>query len=264
MGVTAFDASLILRYALGTIEHFPAEGLNGVPRPAAGAGLAYSVGFGAPRLNGERFVVPISVDHRTGVQAGLVRLRLPAALGTVESVTTGTGNGLVAYRRDGDFIVVAFADPSLDSERPGDVIELTILPTTGNLAETISLTSVTFNEGEGTVTLDGAETNLAGALPQALELGHNAPNPFNPMTMIPYAVPYSPETGLQAVRTSLAVYSVTGQIVTTLVDSDLMPGRYQATWNGTDRVGRAVGAGVYVAVLRTGNEMKVQRMLLLR
>lgn len=263
MGVTAYDASLILRYVLGTIEFFPVEGMTGVPRPAAGAGLAYSARLGMPRLEGGRFVLPISVDHRAGIQAGLVRLRLPEQIGAVESISTGDGNGLVTYRRDGDYVVIAFADPSLDSEAAGDVLEV-VIRATGTLSEPISLTSVAFNEGEGTVTLEGAETSLAGALPQALELGHNAPNPFNPTTTIPYAVPYRTETGLQATRTSLVVYSVTGQTVTMLVDGELTPGRYQTTWDGTDRLGRPVGAGVYLAVLRAGNEMKVQRMVLLR
>jgi len=262
-GLTAYDAALILEYVVGFITHFPAEGTEGMPRPAADAGLTYVAGFGRPRMDGDLFVLPISVDHRTGIQAGQVRFHMPASLGTIASVRT-VGGGMATYRQEGDFVVVAFAGPRVGSPDAGDVLEVRLRTTNADLAQTISLTSVIFNEGGGVVNLNNTETNLLNALPQAAELGPNAPNPFNPTTAIPYAVPYSAEAGLQVVQTTLAIYSVTGQLVTTLVEEPMMPGRYRATWSGTDEFGRPVGAGVYIAVLRAGGVMKTTRMVFLR
>ena len=144
------------------------------------------------------------------------------------------------------------------------MLHVLIRPKSGDLAAAITLTEVLFNEGEGSVTLEGTEASLLDALPVVAAIGPNAPNPFNPVTTIPYAVPYDAQVGLEAVATTLTIYSVTGQVIRTLVDQSMMPGRYQATWTGTDRQGREVASGVYVAMLRSGGQSRVMRMVLLR
>ncbi len=46
-------------------------------------------------------------------------------------------------------------------------------------------------------------------------------------------------------RARLAVYSVTGQLVRTVLDGELPAGRHQARWDGRDNAGRAAAPGVY-------------------
>ena len=65
-------------------------------------------------------------------------------------------------------------------------------------------------------------------------------------------------------RVRLAVYSVTGQLVATLADGDAAAGRHEASWNGSDRVGRPMAAGVYFARLQTAGGTLTQRLTLLR
>jgi hypothetical protein len=64
--------------------------------------------------------------------------------------------------------------------------------------------------------------NTAG-IPKNFELLQNYPNPFNPSTTIPYRL-----AGRSRVR--LDVYSIHGQLVTTLVNGEREPGYYEATW----------------------------------
>ena len=96
---------------------------------------------------------------------------------------------------------------------------------------------------------------LEGALAEHFELGANYPNPFNPSTLIPYQLP----TPMQV---RLEVFNLLGQRIATLVEGAQPAGFHTAVWDGTDAVGRAVGAGVYVYRL-SGNGVQLTRSMLL-
>lgn len=96
-----------------------------------------------------------------------------------------------------------------------------------------------------------------GDMPSAIYLGKSSPNPFMTQTTIAYAL------GV-AGKVRLSVYSPTGQLVTHLVDADMQPGAYQATWDGRDRFGREVGSGMYYYQLELNNLTQSGRMVVLR
>lgn len=83
------------------------------------------------------------------------------------------------------------------------------------------------------------------------------PNPFNPSTTITF----DPGT---AARVTLTVIDVLGRTVRTLTDGEVVPGPRSVPWDGRDRAGVPVAAGVYLCVLRSGQEILTHRMLLLR
>ncbi len=93
-------------------------------------------------------------------------------------------------------------------------------------------------------------------VPAALAVS-NAPNPFNPTTTIRYSLP---GTG----QARLAIYSVHGQLVRTLIDGPTQAGHHSVAWNGTDPRGRAVASGVYLYRLTSAEGTLVKRMLLVR
>jgi hypothetical protein len=88
-------------------------------------------------------------------------------------------------------------------------------------------------------------------------LGQNHPNPFNPVTVIPY------ELG-RAGRVRLAVYDVRGRFVRELVDAVESEGPHTASWSGVDSSGKAVASGVYVYRITAGGKSEARRMVLLR
>lgn len=94
-------------------------------------------------------------------------------------------------------------------------------------------------------------------LPVRTELAQNYPNPFNPTTEISYRLG-------TAGHVTLAVYDLTGRLVTTLVDKNQNPGEYRVRWNATDASGRALPAGVYLARLKVGELSQTIRMVLLK
>jgi hypothetical protein len=93
----------------------------------------------------------------------------------------------------------------------------------------------------------------------ALNLGQNHPNPFNPQTTIPYAVPGD---GLSHVR--LFVSDASGRLVRSLVNQTMPAGSHTATWDGKDDGGSAVASGVYFCVLDVNGERRTRKMSLLK
>ena len=93
------------------------------------------------------------------------------------------------------------------------------------------------------------------ALPDGFALGQNYPNPFNPSTIIPYQIPASAHVRLE-------VFNMLGQRLATLVDAERPAGAHTAQWDGTDAAGRAVGAGVYIYRLSSGEVSVSRRMVL--
>src|SRR5690606_18341244 len=64
------------------------------------------------------------------------------------------------------------------------------------------------------------ESEADADVPDRFSLGANYPNPFNPSTTIPFALP---ETG----RVEIVVYNVLGQRVFSIVDAEMKAGRHE-------------------------------------
>lgn len=101
-------------------------------------------------------------------------------------------------------------------------------------------------------------TFAAESAPEKFSLiSGNYPNPFNANTTIEFkTVSDNPVT--------LTVYSLTGQIVRTLMNSRLEPGNHAVPWEGRDDSGQPVSSGVYVARLTADGNQTTHRMLLLK
>ena len=95
-------------------------------------------------------------------------------------------------------------------------------------------------------------------------LSQNHPNPFNPVTTIPYIVG-GPNGGGAVQRITLRVYDVSGRLVATLVDENSAPGRYEATWRGLTDGGQPASSGIYFYRLTVGaQESYTHKLLLLK
>jgi hypothetical protein len=61
---------------------------------------------------------------------------------------------------------------------------------------------------------------------------------------------------------SLSIYSVKGQLVSTLMSGEMLSGAKTVTWNGTDSHGAKVATGIYFAVLRHGEATDAKKVIL--
>jgi flagellar hook assembly protein FlgD len=63
----------------------------------------------------------------------------------------------------------------------------------------------------------------------------------------------------------VSIYDATGRLVRSLIDEKLDAGEHVRTWDGRDDTGRAAGAGIFWAQLRTRDGYcSNKRMLVLR
>lgn len=97
-----------------------------------------------------------------------------------------------------------------------------------------------------------AEAQQAASLPTEYVLENNYPNPFNPTTIIQFALP---ESG----NFSLKVYNILGQEVAALVDGQLSAGTHRVNFDASN-----LSSGMYIYRLAGNNVNLVKKMLLLR
>ena len=89
-------------------------------------------------------------------------------------------------------------------------------------------------------------------LPKEFKLYDNYPNPFNPTTTIKYDIANNSFV-------KLTVYDLTGKEIETLVNNNLQPGSYEATWSGSN-----YASGVYFARIEAGSYNHIIKMLMIK
>ena len=86
----------------------------------------------------------------------------------------------------------------------------------------------------------------------AARLGRNYPNPFNPLTTIPFALP-------RAALVRLTVHDLAGRLVSVLVDGALGAGEHEVRWEA-----KSTASGVYLYRLQVDGAAGTRTMTLVR
>ncbi|HPN38582.1 MAG TPA: choice-of-anchor J domain-containing protein, partial [Melioribacteraceae bacterium] len=98
--------------------------------------------------------------------------------------------------------------------------------------------------------------NTNNKIPTSFVLYNNYPNPFNPSTIIKFAIPFESEV-------SLTIYNTIGQKVETIVNEILNTGNYEFNFNASN-----LSSGVYYYELKAKNKttdfIKTNKMLLIK
>jgi len=92
---------------------------------------------------------------------------------------------------------------------------------------------------------------LTDLAPQAV------PNPFNPRTTISFDI-----GGVAAVPVQVVIHDARGRVVRRVDMGPLEPGRGSLTWDGRDDGGRALPTGIYLALVRAGDDVGTVKMTL--
>ncbi len=117
----------------------------------------------------------------------------------------------------------------------------------------------------GNAKIASSDTNsnklhLPAETPKEFGLSQSYPNPFNPIAVIEFTIgdeqPYS--------HITLKIYNITGQLVKTLVDEEKASGNYRVTWDGRNNANVEVASGVYFYELKSSNQRKSMRMVLIK
>jgi mannose/cellobiose epimerase-like protein (N-acyl-D-glucosamine 2-epimerase family) len=86
--------------------------------------------------------------------------------------------------------------------------------------------------------------------PQRIQLHQNYPNPFNPMTTIGYQLTVASEV-------NLSIFTITGELITTLIDQYQQAGNYSQRFDGS-----GLASGIYIYQLRTGVSRETRKMMI--
>ncbi len=91
------------------------------------------------------------------------------------------------------------------------------------------------------------------------------PNPFNPSTTIRYNIPNNViASGAKQSHVYIAIYNISGKLVTTLVNKEQSAGWHAINWNGTNNLGEQVPAGIYLSKITSGSKVQTTKLMLLR
>lgn len=86
-----------------------------------------------------------------------------------------------------------------------------------------------------------------------LQLGQNYPNPFNFNTKIEFFIQEQSSVLLQ-------IFNVRGQLIDTLVDTELPAGKHHTLWDATDEQGMPVSSGLYILQLTSQGKRLIKKM----
>jgi hypothetical protein len=109
-------------------------------------------------------------------------------------------------------------------------------------------------EGWGGVAVD---RTLAGKPANDFQLAQNYPNPFNSSTQIEFTL-------AEKNWTQLTILNLKGQIIRTLLGTELPAGPHSITWDGCDQNARTVVSGIYFYRLTSGEQAVTSRLLFIK
>ncbi|MFH1006032.1 MAG: FlgD immunoglobulin-like domain containing protein, partial [Candidatus Latescibacterota bacterium] len=100
---------------------------------------------------------------------------------------------------------------------------------------------------------------VSAPCPEEITLSSNWPNPFNPRTVITFALP-------EPAFVKLEVYNILGQRVSIPAEGLRQAGTHSVSWDGKDASGMEMASGVYFyrLVVDKGRFVQAKKMLLIR
>ncbi|MGB2698008.1 MAG: dockerin type I domain-containing protein, partial [Candidatus Zixiibacteriota bacterium] len=163
--------------------------------------------------------------------------------------------------------VLIYAIPFEEDYIPAGEGSIVKLRFTGKDPITLQTTKISHQDGISLVSKDAEDlefefntTPVAKStkeLPNEFSLSQNHPNPFNPHTLINYALP-------QDAKVSLVIYNVLGRKVKTLVNEYQTAGFQSAEWDGTNDNGSVTSSGIYFYKLVAGDYNQTKKMVMLK
>lgn len=95
------------------------------------------------------------------------------------------------------------------------------------------------------------------SIPTEFSISDAYPNPFNPETKINFSI-------AKQANVQLVIYNILGQKVRTLINQEMQPGKFSATWDGKDDLGRQVSSGVYLIGFESDSFRAFRKVVLMK
>ncbi len=105
--------------------------------------------------------------------------------------------------------------------------------------------------GKIEATTNHISINKQGA--QQIELTNSFPNPFTRSSSIEFTV-------LNPTDLKFSVYNTSGQVIKEIEDSHYYPGHHSISWDGTNNAGSTVESGIYILLIRAGQQTQTVKL----
>lgn len=241
-GIVTIDDALFLLRSLTTAKLIP----GGLLAPVAFASLELET------LPGDRITVPIRIDEAHHISAMDLVLRYDPTALRLDDVVYPEGMVVHNTQTPGEVRLVGLNLQGLASA-DGRLGELVFTAQSeGQTAVEVAKAHLLDPIGSVyPVLLPGAEI-AETPLPKTFTVLPNYPNPFNPETIVRYALP-------QPAAVRIAVYNALGQPVEKLVQAFQPAGHYRVVWQAGENA-----PGLYFVVVESGGVRKTMKMMLLK
>jgi hypothetical protein len=289
--VQAFDASMVLRYLVGAItldgeQLGNAEVTNNTTITAADAStIAQYVAGLIPSLPWDNFPDAMGAPQMVDVtyQPGQV-IEIPVYLNESDNLYSLEGKisyDATAFQFEGvqfnsqfsgamkevnpvdgvvSFAIASLQEAVLPANQPVMKLRLSYLGNLNGNSSTVTLAKLRLNEGTEMINASQSQILITtdikenGQIPLEYGLEQNFPNPFNPNTVIRFALP-------EAGYISLNLYNMQGEIVAILHSGDLAAGFHNFSLDATKL---KLSSGVYLYKLVSGNFTSTKKLVLLK
>jgi len=101
--------------------------------------------------------------------------------------------------------------------------------------------------------------NISYEVPSEYKLFQNFPNPFNPVSIIRYAIAKNGKWKMENSLVTLKVFNINGKEVGTLVNETQTPGTYEVSFDAS-----SLPSGIYYYKLTAGSFTDVKKMIVLK
>jgi len=199
-------------------------------------------------INGGPCYVPTPEDLIDDLQSSVVDLDLPNGL--ENSLSSSLNNAMNSLQNGNTGAAInkleAFIN-KVEAQRGKKIDEADANELIADAQAIINLIQSTLSKSSDEQTLTSGDTT-----PQSYSLDQNFPNPFNPTTQIKYGVP-------EASNVKIEIFSVTGEVVATLVNEIKSEGYHTVSFNASN-----LSSGMYLYRISAGSFIETKKMILLR
>jgi len=164
--------------------------------------------------------------------------------------------------------------PPAEVLAPGECRDL-VIPVTASRHASATHLKIRVARGDLFIARDAATglpffaADLGGPADMTMTDGRNlleisGPNPFHPGSGPAARIVYQVSAAGPAVRTKLALYTLSGETVITLVDKPAETERAEVVWDGTNASGQGCASGVYLVRLECAGFVAVKKLAVIR
>jgi len=103
----------------------------------------------------------------------------------------------------------------------------------------------------------GTENGIINYMNPGFNLFQNSPNPFNSTTTIGFTLPL--ESNVQ-----ISIYTIGGNLVKNLVNSDFSAGDHFIVWSCSENMGKTFSDGLYFYKITASDFIETKKMLIIK